>query len=441
MPTHGRFKVYLIDEIHMLSTHSFNALLKTLEEPPPHVKFLFATTDPQKLPVTVLSRCLQFNLKRLQPGQIHEQLTRIADSEAISADDDGLRAIARAADGSMRDALSLLDQAIAFGGGAITGGDVSQMLGSIDRDQVAKILAALAERDGAALLDEVDRLHELGGDFAATLDEIMAALQRIAVLQLVADRPGVDGDSIWRPLAEALSPNDVQLYYQIALGGRRDISVCRDERMSFEMTLLRMLAFEPVLPAGEGDQGGHSRQRGVGGSRDAGVAAAGATAKPTGRSAPKPESRPTAEAAAANSRKPSPKRPQDEPIADWRALVLAAGLRGAVRNLADNCELASATGHRLELVLKQDKSNFNTDQVRRRLEQALGDHLGRELALKITIGQPPRATPAEVRRANEDERMRRTREAIERDPNIQAVQAAFDAVLEPDSIQPAEPKA
>jgi DNA polymerase-3 subunit gamma/tau len=154
---------------------------------------------------------LQFNLKKLTPALIAEQLTKITAAEGVSAEADGLRSIALAAGGSMRDALSLLDQAIAFGGGAITGSDVSQMLGSIDRDQVAKILAALAERDGAALLDEVDRLHELGGDFAATLDEIMAALQRIAVLQLVADRPGVDGDSIWRPLAEALSPNDVQL--------------------------------------------------------------------------------------------------------------------------------------------------------------------------------------------------------------------------------------
>jgi DNA polymerase-3 subunit gamma/tau len=435
MPTHGRFKVYLIDEIHMLSTHSFNALLKTLEEPPPHVKFLFATTDPQKLPVTVLSRCLQFNLKRLQPDQIHRQLSRIVASEAISADDDGLRAVARAADGSMRDALSLLDQAIAFGGGSITDSDVSQMLGSIDRDQVAKILAALAERDGAALLDEVDRLHELGSDFAATLDEIMAALQRVAVLQLVKDRPAVDGDTIWRPLADALSPNDVQLYYQIALGGRRDISVCRDERMSFEMTLLRMLAFEPALPAGEGDRGGQSR----------GQAVSGTVPGPASRSTPTPTSqaKPAAaapEPAASNGRNAPRQASHDEPVADWQALVRAAGLRGAVRNLADNCELGAANGNRMELILKQDKSNFNTDQVRRRLEQALGDHLGRELALKITIGQPPRATPAEVRRANEDERMRRTREAIEQDPNIQAVQAAFDAVLEPDSIQPAEPK-
>jgi DNA polymerase-3 subunit gamma/tau len=422
----------------MLSTHSFNAVLKTLEEPPPHVKFLFATTDPQKLPVTVLSRCLQFNLKRLQPGQIHEQLTRIVASENVSADEDGLRAIARAADGSMRDALSLLDQAIAFGGGSITGNDVSQMLGSIDRDQVAKILEALATRDGAGLLDQVDRLDELGSDFGATLDEIMAGLQRIAVLQLVEGRPVVDGDSVWQPLAEALGPNDVQLYYQIALGGRRDISVCRDERMSFEMTLLRMLAFEPGLASGQAKQRGGRREAAVAASRPGGATGGKAASlvepsTPAVKPAPRSQVRTATPAASA--------QPESLSIADWPALVRAAGLRGAVRNLADNCELDGCDRNRLELVLQRDKSNFNTDQVRRRLEQTLSEHLGRDVAVKITVGDPPRATPAEVRRANEDERMRQTREAIEQDPNIQAVQAAFDAVLEPDSIQPAEPKA
>ena len=424
MPTRGRYKVYLIDEIHMLSTHSFNALLKTLEEPPPHVKFLFATTDPQKLPVTVLSRCLQFNLKKLPPALISDQLVRILESEGIDAESDALKAIARAADGSMRDALSLLDQAIAFGGGSITASDVSQMLGSIDRDQVAKILDALVAGDGAGLLDQVDRLDQLGNDFGAALDEIMAALQRIAVLQLVEGR-ATEADSAWQALSEALSPNDVQLYYQIALGGRRDIDVCRDERMSFEMTLLRMLAFRPAATV-------------------ASTATSTATPARTPATARTP---PTEPASLAPTPKPRRAReshaasPVDETTADWPSLVRAAGLRGAVRNLADHCELASRNGDRLELVLAREKSNFNTDQLRQRLKQTLSEHLGRDLKLKITAGDPPRATPAEVRRANEDERMRQTREAIEQDPNIQAVQAAFDAVLEPDSIQPAEPKA
>jgi DNA polymerase-3 subunit gamma/tau len=426
MPTHGRFKVYLIDEVHMLSTHSFNALLKTLEEPPPHVKFLLATTDPQKLPVTVLSRCLQFNLKKLTTGLIQQQLANILESEGISAEAGALMAIARSADGSMRDALSLLDQAIAFGGGAITAADASQMLGSIDRDQVQRILEALAAGDGAALLAQADRLDEHGADFAAVLDEIMGALQRVAVTQLVAGRTD-DDDTDWQPLADAFSPEDVQLNYQIALGGRRDLSLSRDERMSFEMTLLRMLAFRP---AGSGETSVDRADRAVARSspKPARQAQVGESGVAERSPAPRPAPPPTSEA--------------DRPaaITDWPALVRAAGLRGAVRNLADNCELGTGEGGRLELVLHPDKSNFNTDQLRQRLGEALGEHLGCRLRLSIVVGEPPRATPAQRRRANEDQRMRETREAIEQDPNIQAVQAAFDAVLEPDSIQPAEPK-
>ena len=427
MPTRGRFKVYLIDEVHMLSAHSFNALLKTLEEPPPHVKFLFATTDPQKLPVTVLSRCLQFNLKKLPAALIGEQLGRIVESEGIGAESKALEAIARAADGSMRDALSLLDQAIAFGGGSIAADDVGQMLGSIDRDEVSRILNALAARDGTSLLDQVDRLDEHGRDFGAALDEVLAALQRIAVIQLVGGRAIADDDGEWQPLAESLDPEEVQLYYQIAVGGRRDIEFCRDERMSFEMTLLRMLAFRPVAAEQR-----HAETRPKRAVREQPGPSPAKHERPerSAARAPKLES----PAAAGNQRGRAG-------ITDWPALVRDAGLRGAVRTLADHCELKSVEGARLALVLAEDKSNFNTDQLRRRLEEALSTHLGRKLSVVIKAGQPSTATPAEIRRAGEDERMRRTREAIEQDPNIQAVQAAFDAVLEPDSIQPAGPKA
>jgi DNA polymerase-3 subunit gamma/tau len=436
MPTRGRFKVYLIDEVHMLSTHSFNALLKTLEEPPPHVKFLLATTDPQKLPVTVLSRCLQFNLKKLSSRAIQEQLAKIAESEGISAEEDGLKAIANSAGGSLRDALSLLDQAIAFGAGAIRADDVRQMLGSIDRDGVARILGALALRDGAAMLAEVDRLDEQGNDYAAVLDEILAALQRAAILQLVAGRARSDEDEVWRGLAAALDPEDIQLYYQIALGGRRDIAVCRDERMSFEMTLLRMLAFRPdAVAAGKG--AGHAAPVD---SRSA-ARSPQVSAQPSAPR-PKPMAGPASgKASPAESRRASMQGTTTErPIPPWGELVKSAGLRGAVGNLADHCELAAVNGDRLELVLARDKANFNTEQLRLRLEEALSRHLARRISLGITPGDPPRATPAENRRAGEDARMRHTREAIESDPNIRAVQAAFDAILEPDSIQPAQPK-
>jgi DNA polymerase-3 subunit gamma/tau len=436
MPTRGRFKVYLIDEVHMLTTHSFNALLKTLEEPPPHVKFLLATTDPQKLPVTVLSRCLQFNLKKIAPRAIQEQLAKIAGSEGIPAEDDGLKAIARSAGGSLRDALSLLDQAIAFGGGAIRGDDVRQMLGSIDRDQVARILAALADRDGTAMLAEVDRLDEQGCDYASVLDEILSALQRAAILQLVEGRARNDEDEAWRELADALDPEDIQLYYQIALAGRRDIAVCRDERMSFEMTLLRMLAFRPDAVPGVKGAAPSATANPQGGARAPQVSAAPSAPRPKPAVGPGSGGMPPAESRRGTVQGISAVRP----IPPWGELVKSAGLRGAVGNLADHCEIAAVSGDRLELVLVRDKANFNTEQLRQRLEDALSRHLGRRIVLSITPGDPPRATPAENRRAGEDARMRHTREAIESDPNIQAVQAAFDAILEPDSIQPAQPK-
>ena len=244
MPTRGRFKVYLIDEVHMMSNHSFNALLKTIEEPPPHVKFLFATTDPQKVPVTVLSRCLQFNLKKLPAPLIEQQLTKICAEESVTADAEGLRAIARAAAGSMRDALSLLDQGIAFGGGKIEGAEIRSMLGTIDRSRVLRIIEALANGDGAAVLAEVDMLDELAPDYGAALDELIGALQQIAVLQIVKGRVSDEDTESFLPFAQKLSPEIVQLFYQIALHGRRDLAISRDERVGFEMTLLRMIAFQ-----------------------------------------------------------------------------------------------------------------------------------------------------------------------------------------------------
>ena len=422
-PTRGRFKVYLIDEVHMLSNHSFNALLKTLEEPPPHVKFLLATTDPQKLPVTVLSRCLQFNLKRFTVAQIQAQLEKICKAESIAFDAAGLKAIARAAEGSMRDGLSLLDQSIAFGGGKVEGPLVAAMLGSIDRSHVLRLLAALAKHDGAALLAEVEKLDESAPDYGAVLDELLEALQRIAVLQLVGGRSDDEEFAAVAPFVEQFSAEDAQLYYQIALHGRRDLPVCREPRMGFEMTLLRMLAFRPAVDEGA------------------------------------PQSRPVRAVAATGSRNrrrgeqsllrhglrrcrrqsARPKRARDRPLArrapEWAGILQTLDLRGPARQLADSCALASNAGGAWQLVVPADKEHLNTQQLRTRLEAALREQHGRDLRLMITVGQPPRPTPAEVRRANESTRMREAREAIETDPNVKAVQAAFDATLEPDSIR------
>ncbi|MFS8607308.1 MAG: DNA polymerase III subunit gamma/tau [Gammaproteobacteria bacterium] len=502
-PSRGRYKVYLIDEVHMLSNHSFNALLKTLEEPPPHVKFLLATTDPQKLPITVLSRCLQFNMKRLTVAQIQGQLEKVCNAEGVPFEPEGLKAIAKAADGSMRDALSILDQGIAFCGGEIKAEPINAMLGTIDRGHVLRILEALAAEDGNALLDEVEQLAERAADFATVLDELMGALQQLAVIQLVGDRvPSEDLEAL-KPLAARISPEDVQLYYQIAVQGRRDLPVGRDPRVAFEMTLLRMLAFRPVeVSTGASESDGSAFGGGSGGNRNeaprrpsgsstaAPLPAAAADeqgARPRGAAAVrarledefrrsgdrKPSLSSTSDAPSVSRRSaaPPPEPPpafDDEPPpyddappydppfgpdfayeegaapaapqtqwdGSWASLIQGADVRGAARQLADHCELARVTERRLELIVSKDKEMLATQQVRARLEQAISQYLGRPISITITPGKPPRPTPAEVRLANESERMRKAREAMEQDPNVKAAQEAFGAVLEADTIQP-----
>jgi DNA polymerase-3 subunit gamma/tau len=420
-PTRGRFKVYLIDEVHMLSNHSFNALLKTLEEPPPHVKFLLATTDPQKLPVTVLSRCLQFNLKRFTVAQIQAQLEKICNKENIAFDAAGPKAIARAAAGSMRDALSLLDQSIAFGGGKVEGPLVAAMLGSIDRDHVLRLLAALARQDGAALLAEVEKLDESAPDYGAVLDELLEALQRIAVLQLVGGRSDDEEFAAVQPFVAQFSPEDAQLYYQIALHGRRDLPIGREPRMGFEMTLLRMLAFRPA---------------------DSAAAAAGQPGPRVVPAGAEPQARVVPSSGAGRTQPPAAERPVDSSAnaaassaPEWVRVVQSLDLRGPARQLADSCDLKSNAGGVWQLVVPPDKEHLNTQQLRARLEAALREQHGRDVKLSIAVGQPSRPTPAEVRRSNETARAREAREAIEADPNVKAMQSAFDATLEADSIR------
>lgn len=246
-PSRGRFKVYLIDEVHMLSSHSFNALLKTLEEPPAHVKFLLATTDPQKLPVTILSRCLQFSLKNMLPERVVEYLQHVLTQEQIPFDEESLWLLGRAADGSMRDGLSLTDQAIAFGNGQLRAADVRSMLGTIDHGQVFDLLNSLAAGDAKQLLVAVADLAEQGADFSGVLAELLSTLQRVAIAQVLpeaADNSLGDRERVLE-LAGRVSAEDIQLFYQLALHGRRDLPLAPDPRGGFEMALLRMLAFRP----------------------------------------------------------------------------------------------------------------------------------------------------------------------------------------------------
>ena len=246
-PTRGRFKIYLIDEVHMLSKHSFNALLKTLEEPPPHIKFLLATTDPQKVPVTVLSRCLQFNLKRMSKAQILSQLQFLTEQEKVTAEDSALTQLASAADGSMRDALSLLDQAIGYGGGSVQQEAVESMLGSISRDFLGRLFDALSEQSASALLQEARLVIEHNPDYQRVCAEMIALLQQVALYQ--SDPGLVNEDDVGEELLQKYttrwSAEEIQLYYQILLQGRRDLLICPDEASGFEMLMLRLLAFSP----------------------------------------------------------------------------------------------------------------------------------------------------------------------------------------------------
>lgn len=274
VPTRGRYKVYLIDEVHMLSKSAFNALLKTLEEPPAHVKFLLATTDPQKVPVTVLSRCLQFALKPMSPERVMGHLAHVLAAEGISHEEGALWELGRAANGSMRDALSLTDQAVAYGDGVLRESEVRDMLGSLDRDVVFRVLEAVGGGDAAAVMAVVEAMAAQSVDFAAALAALVSALHRVALGQLLPD--GVDNSDGDRErvldLAAALTPEDVQLYYQIALHGRRDLPLAPTPRQGFEMCLFRMLAFRP-LPAGPGS--------GKGGRTTSGTSSAAPARRPT----------------------------------------------------------------------------------------------------------------------------------------------------------------
>lgn len=305
-PARGRQKVFLIDEVHMLSKNAFNALLKTLEEPPAHVKFLLATTDPQKLPVTVLSRCLKFNLKRLLPEQIGAQMRHILDAEQVGFDAEAIQALAKGADGSLRDGLSLLDQAIAYGGGSVRADDVRAMLGTIERAQVGRLLAAVCANDGNALFAEVAKLAEFAPDFSLVLDDLAGLLHRIQLRQLVPDYQPADSADAQdvAQFAQSLAPDEVQLYYQLCISGRRDLALAPTPRAGFEMALLRLLAFGP---AGEG--GGNTGGGGANPAPRSGAAAAAAAvaAIPAVRAqgAPEPAATPAVAAAPPQSAAPA----------------------------------------------------------------------------------------------------------------------------------------
>ena len=405
-PTRGRYKVYLIDEVHMLSNHSFNALLKTLEEPPPHVKFLLATTDPQKLPATVLSRCLQFSLKRLPAALIGDRLKFIAAAENLQIEPAAAALLARAAEGSMRDALSLLDQLIAFGGGTLNEANTRAMLGTIDRGHVGRLIDALARADGPGLLAEVRELDLDAPDYDRALVELAAFLQRVAIVQIVPEAALQDEEfdaAALARLAQAISPEDVQLYYQIALGGRRDLGVAPEPRAGFEMTLLRMLAFRPDsgIPAGE----------------------------------------PQLRAAAPLSRRRAGEFAERQ-IDQRRRRQLAGGggggqLTGMVRQFALNCVPARFERDALLLQLDAAAADRRTRPIEEKLAQGLSKYLGRDIRVTYEAVQSALATPARQRALDEQERTVRAAAAFEADPAVKGLRERFGAEVDAASVKPA----
>jgi len=413
-PVRGRYKVYLIDEVHMFSASSFNALLKTLEEPPPHVKFILATTDPQKVPVTVLSRCLQFNLKRLSREQIESQLRHILQQEKILFDDESLALLARGADGSMRDGLSLLDQAIAFGGGEVKGAEVRAMIGTVGADQVYTLLDALIAQDGAALLRGVAEMSQLATDFTTATQELVAMLHQIAVLQLV---PGCEPDEAFdaerlAQFAERLAPEDVQLYYQIGLTGQKELNLAPDSRSGFEMLLLRMLAFRPDDGSEAAAGGAQAKSRPVASQRVA---------------QPAPSSPPTEPAAEAN-RDPS----------QWDGFVAGLKLGGIASQLAKHCIFDSWDGETLCLTLDPTHRQLRVGQVEARLQEGIGRMLGKPVKLKITEAVPDGETPAMRQSREQRERQHEAEVAMANDPLVREMEEHFSAQLVSESVRPRE---
>ncbi|MGF6493243.1 DNA polymerase-3 subunit gamma/tau [Luteibacter sp. 621] len=436
-PSRGRFKVYLVDEVHMLSKPAFNALLKTLEEPPPHVKFLLATTDPQKLPVTVLSRCLKFNLKRLLPEQISGQMKHILGAEAIEYDEESIAELAHGADGSLRDGLSLLDQAIAYGGGVLRAGDVRAMLGSVERGQVLGVLEALAAGDGAALMAEADRIASFSPDFGGVLDDLATVLHRVQLLQLVPGYRAEEGDAGLASLAERLAPEDVQLYYQIATNGRRELPMAPDARIGFEMVLLRMHAFRP-------GEGGHApsapRQAPVQPSAPQPPRQVPSHAAPSRPAPPAPAPPAPARAAApAPAAPPRPVATDANGLPDWHDLIERAHLRGPIGQLAQNCTLRGMEGDALVMALQPQHMHLAVEPLTSQMEEKVSSALGRRVRFRFVPEGGNLGTPAERRAQAASDAQANAEASMDADPLVQALKRDFGARVIPQSIKPVEP--
>jgi DNA polymerase-3 subunit gamma/tau len=400
-PMRGRFKVYVIDEVHQLSGHAFNAMLKTLEEPPEHLKFILATTDPQKIPVTVLSRCLQFNLKQMPAAAISAHLGRVLDAEKVPYEPEALPLIARAAAGSMRDALSLLDQAIAHGAGNIAAGNVGDMLGAVDASYLLRLLEAVAEQDGGLLMAIADEMRSRSLFFDAALRDLAGLLLKLAMAHAVPEalEAGLPERDRLLALASRFDPENVQLCYQIALQGREDLELAPDEHAGFVMTLLRMLAFRPeAAPStvARADSSGEAARQGTAGN-------GAVRAQPFG--------------------------------GDWPDLVQRLQVTGAARELARNSAVARHADGVIELVVPKSMSHLAERNYQEKLKAALEQHFGRQIVLKVTPGEAAAATAAAIEAKDREARRADAARAVQGDRFVKDLVDMFDAKVVDSSVK------
>ena len=426
MPVSGRFKVYIIDEVHMLSRHAFNSMLKTLEEPPEHVKFILATTDPQRLPVTVLSRCLQFNLKSLSPPALAGHLKHVLEAEAIPFEEPALAMLAKAAAGSVRDSLSLTDQSIAYGSGRITAPQVAEMLGAVGADLVWPLLERVAAGDGPGALEASERIAERGLSCDQALQDMGSILHRVAIAQMGGAPEAGDPDAARvLALAESLDAGRVQVFYQIALLGRRDLPLAPDEFAGLDMAVMRMLSF-----AGSGTAGAAR----VAGEPTAAARPSGAGAATTVR--PVPSAAPPVPAAAPV---PFPEAPAVRAFeGDWPAFVEVEALTGMAGLLARHAELASHDGNHFQLVLPEASRMYAEKLYQDKLKAELLARFGPGVRVSVRVGETSGASVAAVRNSDAQRRLESATQSIETDPFVRELVDGMGAQVVSASIKPAD---
>lgn len=406
-PTQGRYKIYLIDEAHMLSNHSFNALLKTLEEPPAHVKFLLATTDPKRLPITILSRCLQFHLKRITPEQITQHLQHICETEKMGYEIQALEKLAKAADGSMRDALSLLDQAIAYSQGHVNKSDVHTMLGSMEQDDLLPLLTAIATQNGKQLFENITHLAEYAPDFNQVLEELIGMLHKMAMAQIIPE--AAEEDDSLNLITKQFTAEDIQLYYQIALLGRRDLSLAPSPQQGFEMTMLRMLAFKPGLNA--------TKER--------------ATAGPPYIPTPCLEKEENI-LLKKNDEKIQPSALKKDFIetSEWRDILPKLELTGMAFALASNCSLETMHDQKVVLALSANHQPMLNQKLKERMTEALSRYFKQPTQLEIKITSTELTTPVKQQQQEQEQQLAHATQTMMQDSQVKKLIEMYDATVE-----------